>query len=324
MPNSIFSRYRQGENRVTATLLAVLERLGAETTEALLSTAVDGGDETLQLVRYRNQPMGAGEGVPDAQIRASINLLFETKVAIGSVNKKQLLRHLTALDDGSEIQRLYVLTPDSSEPAAVSELADDRVRWLSFAGIRQAIDEFIGTEGLVISERDQFLLRQLQGFLDEEGLVRTPDQVLIVPARVAFDEYLTHSAYVCQPGRTFRNVEYLGFYRKRQIEAVIPKVLYVRDQVVFSKETATELETQTRPFDHDIAQLIRSLLQTGARTDGAPYKVMLLSPQDAPATLKLTAPIAHTGRNAWVQGQRYARRAELEAAKTTDDLVTSK
>jgi hypothetical protein len=322
MPSSIFSRYRQGENRVTATLLAVLERLGAETTEAILSTAVEGGDETLQLVRFRNQPMGAGEGVPDAQIRASINLLFETKVAIGSVNKKQLVRHLGALDDGSEIQRLYVLTPDVSEPAAVGELADERVRWLSFVGIHQAIDEFLGTEGLVISERDQFLLRQLQGFLDEEGLVRSPDQVLVVAARVAFTEYLIHAAYVCQPGRTFRSVEYLGFYRKRQIEAAVPRLRHVRDQVVLSEESAIELVSQNGPFDHDIARLIRSLLEAGTRTPGAPYKVMLLSASDDPATLKLKAPIVHLGHNAWVQGQRYVRRAELEAATSTDDLVT--
>ncbi len=321
MANSIFSRYRQGENRVTATLLAVLERLGAETTEALLSTAVEGGDETLQLVRFRNQPMGTGEGVPDAQIRASINLLFETKVAIGAVNRKQLDRHLAALDDRSEIQRLYVLTPDASEPAGIGELADERVRWLSFAGIHQAIDEFIDTEGLVISERDQFLLRQLQAFLDEEGLVRTPDQVLVVPARVAFDEYLRHAAYVCQPGRTFRSVEFLGFYRKRQIEPIVPRVLHVRDQVVFSLETATELESLNRASDGAIARVIRALLEAGARTDGAPYKVLLLSPSDDSATLILNAPIVHLGRNAWVQGQRYTRRAQLEDATTTEDLA---
>jgi hypothetical protein len=320
MPNSIFSRYRQGENRVTATLLALLERLGPEATETLLSTAVEGGDETVHLVRFRNQPVGNKPGVPDGQIRASVNMLFETKVTPRSVNYQQLTRHLRGLDDGSEVQRLYVLTPDVSEPPALARLNDPRVRWMSFLGIHRAIEEFISEGGRVLGERDEFLLRQFQLFLQEEGLVGLSGEVLVVPARSAYEEYLEYSAYICQPGRSFRNVEYMAFYRRRQIEPEVARVTGVRDQVEFSDLFAAQLRKERSSFANELASLIERVLRDGIRQPGELFKVMLLSGPDDPATDHLSTPIRHLGRSAWVQGQRYVTLESLQQAETTDQL----
>ena len=321
MPNSIFSRYRQGENRVTATLLALLERLGPEATETLLATAVEGGDETVHLVKFRNQPVGPKPGVPDGQIRASVNMLFETKIAPRSVNHQQLARHLRGFDDdGSEVQRLYVLTPDVSEPPAIAKLIDPRVRWMSFLGIHRAIEEFISEGGRVLGERDEFLLRQFQLFLQEEGLVGLSGEVLVVPARTAYEEYLEYSAYICQPGRSFRNVEHMAFYRRRQIEPEVPRVIGIRDQVEFSDLFASQLRKERSSFANDLASLIERVLGDGIRQPGELFKVILLSGPENPATEHLSTPIRHLGRAAWVQGQRYVTLESLKHAVTTDLL----
>ena len=61
MSNSIFSRYSQGENRVTATLMAVLKQLGMDAVEFLLGREVrvfvpDGGGSFLKNLMCDQDP----------------------------------------------------------------------------------------------------------------------------------------------------------------------------------------------------------------------------------------------------------------------------
>lgn len=319
MANNIFSRYRQGENRVTATVLAVFEQLGTEAVESLLGSAVDGGDQSLELVRYRNQPGGAGEGIPDAQIRGSFNLLFETKVVPGAVKRAQLVRHLSAFDEEpASVERLYVLTPDGVEPEAVTSL-DERVLWISFASLRLAIDDYISSEQRVLGDRDIFLLRQLQDFIDEEGLATTPDNVVVIPARNAWGEYARFGIYICQPGRKFRNVEYLAFYRNKRIESVVPQVIAVYDHVEMTRENAAKLAEGTAN-DQAIARLVARLLDEGERADRDTNKVFLLTQPEDSETVHLERALVHQSKNAWVQNQRYVSLDKLVGAETTADL----
>ena len=52
----LFSTYRQGENRVTASMLAVFERIDLALVERLLGAA--SGESELQMVSFRNQFRG--------------------------------------------------------------------------------------------------------------------------------------------------------------------------------------------------------------------------------------------------------------------------
>lgn len=52
----LFSTYRQGENRVTSSILAVLERIDFGRVEELLAAA--SGESVLEMVRFVNQPRG--------------------------------------------------------------------------------------------------------------------------------------------------------------------------------------------------------------------------------------------------------------------------
>lgn len=76
MTNPLFSTYTQGENRVTSTLMAVLENINDQLAEGLLEAVLDESD--ISLVTFENQLVGDGS-VPDAGIRSSTSLLFETK-----------------------------------------------------------------------------------------------------------------------------------------------------------------------------------------------------------------------------------------------------
>ena len=77
--NPWFSTYRQGENRVTSSMLAVFERIDLSLLETILAAAA--GESSLQMVSFTNQPPSKGRSVPDARISANFVYWFEVKTA---------------------------------------------------------------------------------------------------------------------------------------------------------------------------------------------------------------------------------------------------
>ena len=185
----LFSTYRQGENRVTSSILAVLDRIDFGRVEELLAAA--SGESALEMVRFVNQPRG-DRSVPDAAIAASFHYLFEVKTVPNNVGAGQLREHLRMLDGGAKQELLFVLTPDVEPPAAVSDLDDARVVWLNFVSLAQAVDALLDDRASTISEREGFLLRELQGLFEAEGLLGAAEDVVVVAARHAYPNYLKY------------------------------------------------------------------------------------------------------------------------------------
>lgn len=182
--NPLFSTYRQGENRVTSSFLAVAERIDLSLLERLLGAA-SGETGALQMVTFRNQPAGDGS-VPDARISARFSYWFEVKTDRGALGRKQLKDHLTLLDKDDADERLFVVTPDPKEPALIEEMeAGGRLVWFSFADLHAAIDEALDEPTGTVSEHNRFLLRELQALLREDGLLDS-DDVLAVAAREGY------------------------------------------------------------------------------------------------------------------------------------------
>lgn len=102
--NPLLYTYRAGENRVTASMLAVFERIDLALVEAILSAAT--GEASLQMVSFTNQPPGTGQSVPDGRISGHSDLWIETKTETGAVRADQLIEHLRCLGDSGE-QRLW-------------------------------------------------------------------------------------------------------------------------------------------------------------------------------------------------------------------------
>lgn len=312
---SIFSTYSTGENRVTASFLAVLRALSLDRMQRLLGSLMEQSE--FELIRFENQPSKGGTGVPDALIHSSIRILLETKIKTDSVRVDQLQRHLDRLNKAREsVALLLVLTPDDSRPPQVDEVNDSRVVWASFTSLEQAIDEMLDDKYEVVSEREAYLLRELQNMLAAEGLLANSDDVVIVAARRAWPEYEDFHAYVCQPNRSFQQVTRIGFYSKGFIHRMVPKIIATHDEVEMRKGMHLG----------PLGALVDHLVETGKRPEGSSLKVVFLSPPDSGDTEKLDAPIPNdkkskTGKpTAFTMGQRYVSLERLKTAKTTSDL----
>ena len=196
----LFSTYRQGENRVTASMMAVFERIDSSVVERLLSAA--SGESALAIVTFANQITGKPESVPDAAVTANCRYLFEVKTTRGSTRRWQLEAHLNHLDGSFADERLFVISPDATKPSTLDELEDSRVVWLSFLALSQAIEELLSDPSTLVGEQTRFLLHELQALFAEDGLLEHKE-VVIVAAREAWAEYQRYGAYMCQPCRSF-------------------------------------------------------------------------------------------------------------------------
>src|ERR1700733_2571357 len=116
--NPLFSTYRQGENRVTSSMLAVFERIDLSVFESILSAAT--GETALSMVTFTNQPPGAGHSVPDARISASFAYWFEVKTARNALDSHQIREHLANLGRGAD-ERLFLVTPDPDPPTILDQ-----------------------------------------------------------------------------------------------------------------------------------------------------------------------------------------------------------
>lgn len=312
---SIFSTYSTGENRVTASFIAVLRSLTLDRMNRLLGSLLEQAE--FQLIHFENQPSKGAPGVPDAMIQCSLQMLLETKIVRNTVCVKQLRRHLSRLDEAIERDViLLVLTPDDVRPSQLEEVNDDRAVWASFTMLEQAIDEMLEDKYEVISEREAFLLRELQSMLAAEGLLASANDVLVVAARSAWPEYNDFSAYVCQPNRAFQYVTRMGFYSKGIIYPSVPKILEVHEEV----------EMCTGMYEGRLGELVDYLVKSEKRSEGAVFKVLLLSEPDSPDTLTLQNPIPNDKRSksgkptAFTMGQRYVPSEKLIVARATSDL----
>ena len=276
-----------------------------------------------ELVKFQNQPARGGRSVPDGEILSSCRILVETKIKRNTVRAKQLQHHLEQLDSSREATRLLlVLTPDQSQPRAFDQVEDkeSRLVWASFAALDQAIDELLADGNDVVSEREAFLLRELQVMLVEEELIGVASEVVVVAARHAWPEYQRCSAYICQPGRAFKPVRRIAFYSRGQVYPLVPSILDMQDEVVLERGR----------YKGPLGKVIDNLIDTIPRSRkevGHSYKVFLLSSPDDPKTIQLEGPILNdlqskTGQpTAFTMGQRYVAMDKLATATATSDLV---
>jgi len=162
---------------------------------------------------------------------------------------------------------------------------------------------------------------------DQNNISNASDRVVVVAARIALDEYLKYSAYICQPDRAFRDCVRMAFYTQNKIDRHIPKILGQIEAI-----SRDEIERRTDLLDSDRARLrtLRDTMEPARREDWSKrrYKIVFLTPPDSPDTLVLPADIvndqtAGSGRGApFTRGQRYVSLSRLEKGpKTTSELV---
>jgi hypothetical protein len=311
--NPLFSTYRQGENRVTSSMLAVFERIDLTLLESLLAAAA--GEASLAMVTFANQPAGRGHSVPDARISAHFSYWFEVKTTRNALAAHQLSEHLANLKTEGD-DRLFLITPDAEQPEVVARSGDPRVVWFNFRSLFDAIDRTAFDPAVGVSEQHRFLLRELEALLIDDGLVDN-DDVVVVAARFAYPEYLRRNLYICQAERAFRGgLTHMAFYSDGAIQVEVPRIRYREDLVNFTDEEAARRSSGSES-DRAIAAAIQEDLRSGLREDGKAYQVFLLTPPQDSDTVTLTRRIvndtvAASGRPwAWTMSQRYASLTDL-------------
>ena len=331
MPNPLFSTYTHGENRVTSTLVAVLEHVNTKLSEELLEAALDESD--LSLVTFENQVVGEGS-VPDATIRSSTSLWFETKTVPDNVDLEQIRSHLAGLrDEGSDTQRLVVLTPDHERPSKLDRVDDDRVVWTNFDRLVDAAESILARDhgsaeqSLEIpTEREAFLLRELVRFLYGEDLVSgRDDRVLVVAARKAWPEYEEHGLYFCQPNRSFKLAAYLAFYTDGEIKPDVPRITDAIESVELTEDAVESAESVTPTQREELLEVVQRLRESESDRYSSEQKVLFLDDKKG-----LT--LNHGIRNdktadesdrtvAFVQGHRYVSAGALRENPSTTSAL---
>jgi hypothetical protein len=329
VPNPLFSTYTHGENRVTSTTLAVLERIHNRLTEDILESLVDESD--LSLVGFENQVPGPNS-VPDGAITASTALWFETKTERNSVEEQQLRDHLDALEEGTTgLQRLITLTPDADRPSEVAQIDDQRLVWANFEMLVNTIESILARDAgtaeageHIPTEQETILLRELVQFLYAEELPGgADDRVLVVAARRAYDEYDEYGHYFCQPNRSFKPASRLAFYKDGEIKPEVPKITDSVDAVSLTEDGVDAAEELTDSQRSELRDVVEQLDASDSERHGQTQKVLFLGEEkqlEGPISNDKTAEDSDQ-RVAFVYGHRYVSLTDLlEEPSTTTGL----
>jgi hypothetical protein len=335
MANPIFSRYSQGENRVTATILAVFEKLSFALVERILQ--ILSGEQNLGLMKFENQ-VKTSQSVPDARIQASFAYWIETKTKRDAISVSQLKNHLDALKREKNIERkiLLLLSPDRECPKKVKQLHSKFLVWVSFDDLYTAIrevskqDAWLESDLAMPTEQERFLMRELVQMLLAERLVMdNSDSVLVVAAKRAIKEYEAYSVYMCQPHRAFQPVARIAFYHDGMIDRHIAKVVgNPIESVILSHEGLRKDVGVDGVTKRKLGNLVDQLKKTKSDRYGTESKVIFLSSSDSSETMILATDVRNNLTNdsgrpqAFTQGQRYVSLLNLQKnPKTTKELL---
>ena len=320
MTTNLFSTYRQGENRVTSTLMAVLQRLSLPNIDRILQALLE--DSAFSLVSFDNQPRGK-KSTPDARIATGAAIWIETKTARNAVRKDQVRRHLDSLRAG---ENLLLLTPDEMAPAGL----DDRVAWSNFKTLAGAVEEILGDDDEPPSEKEAFLLREFVSMLREDNLLHSAEtRVMVLGARFAWPMYKLLSVYRCgtnKPMRSLRDLDHLAFYAAGAIKPLAPRIKSVVESIdIMDSKEVESLGGGQKRLAKKLQNRIKHHKQS--REFGQAFKVMFLSSPTDDDTVKLENPIINDKRDKngnptpFTFGQpRYVTLKSLRKARRTSEL----
>ena len=320
MTTNLFSSYRQGENRVTATFLAVLQRLSLPNIDRILGALL--GEDTFSLVTFQNQPKGK-RSTPDARIGTGSTIWIETKTIPNAVGQDQIKAHLESLSDGGNF---LLLTPDHEKPGGLPE----KVVWSNFNNLASSIEEILKDEGEPPSEKEAFLLREYISMLRQDGLIgSTMPRVMILGASMAWPMYESLGVYRCavhKPMARLQDSDHMAFYAAGEIKPLVPKIKSVIESIDMSQPG--DVESLDSPQKELAAELREKIdLHQQHHEFGQAFKVMFLSHPNDDETVKLQEPIKNDKKDKngnavpFTYGQpRYVTLESLKKSTKTSEL----
>lgn len=322
MTTPLFSTYRQPEDRVTFTFLAVLQRLSLPNIDRILGALL--GEDSFRLVSFDNQPQGE-KSRPDARIGTGDTVWIETKTQRNAVRLTQIKNHMASLRSGDS---LLLLTPDDRRPEGL----EGSVVWSNFTTLSDVVGRILseGDDSEPPSEKEAFLLRELVSMLRKEGLLRSAEpKVVVVGASSAWPMYQTVHAYRCSPSLRFRDYDQfdrMAFYARGEILPIVPKVKAVIESIDLTRqEEVTSLDSPEKEFADELLKGIGD--SERHRWFHGNFNVMFLSKPGDDETVDLGKPIVndkigkHGKTVPFTYGKpRYVTLESLRKASTTTEL----
>ena len=325
----IFSRYSQGENRVTASITAVLRVLSLPA----FSYVVEGffSEANTDLIMITDQPSRNGKGIPDAIIASSFMVIVEAKMPGNGFNRKQMEGHANRLrvDESHSKRVLIFLTDKDDEPdftAWKSEQSDrDLFRHVSFAQLYDTLDSLVQNGAIALSDTEEFLLKNLLLMFEAEGLLGRPEDTVVVAAGDTYEANIKYGVYICQPGRSFRDVEHIGFYKDGEIKPMFLCVGSARRgrEVVLSDLRNDKASAEDKKLADIIDAYLTDLGWADVPFFQGPFQVFQGEVLDIGRSVENDLTARNSARRvAYTQGQRYAELKKIKAAPTTSKLVS--
>ena len=323
----LFSTYRQRENRVTATLLAVLERLRPSKRERILRKQV--GHSKFKTDTFENQVIRK-HSVPDAKIGSGPAICIETKTERGSVCPDQIARHINGLKCD---ETLLVLTPDDSRPSCLCRPEFAEVSWANFLALDEGVREALEDEDEACTETESFLLKEFSRMLRRDGLLASAkDRVMVIAAgKWAWDMYGPLSVYRCAVKKLMQtpleDFDRLAFYSGGRIQRPVPKIISVIDKVDVTQDAQrSSLDSCQQVLACELWERVKQR-EEKEKFNGE-YKIMFLTTHADADTECLPRPIendktSQTGKRvAFTFGSPvYVTLDSLKKASKTSELV---
>lgn len=371
---NIFSNYSQGENRVTSSIISVISKLSLDSItyifgEIELKNGIEKFEGLIKLkdqVSYSIDVNGNNQKtIPDAEVSANFKYVFETKILPNSVKKndEQISNHLKI-----KLSKLIVLTPDVECPPIITELLEkdenkDRLYWLNFDSLVEIFNnlvdgiaqDYLSSRTIRLFEHERFLLVELVDYINNEYLLSEnySDNVLVIPARTAWDDYIKYKFYICQENRSFRPANYLAFYYDGGIQQKVPQIIGWIDSIPTSQGTELKEEDfknilkesfkvnkvyakgkeeeiiKQQIINNSLANIndwIKNRHSNKEEFKEEFHKIIFLASDENIKTLSNqvtnNSKTKNSSKNtAFVQNQRYVSFDKLQNAKTTSELV---
>lgn len=332
MTTPLFSTYGQTENLVTSTFISVLQRLSLTNMDRILQALLQDiteEDEDFSLVTFTNQPIIPNQP-KNGNLRADASIVpgfasiwIETKIARNDPGlrsqAKDYLKHLP--DDA----RLLLLTPDDNAPL---NLSDDKLIWSNFSVLSDAIEEILQHEDDPPSEKEAFLLRELNMMLNRLGLTFSPsDRVIVVAAADhAWDMYEQLSGYRRARNRTIKSSGYMAFYKDGEIKSRVPRIKSMVERINMTQQS--EIEELCSREKEDAIELWEKIEKHGQQGEfNEDFMVFFLTGSNDSETIDLGKPIKNDKQSKngkpvpFTYGNpRYVTLDSLKSASKTSDL----
>jgi hypothetical protein len=299
---SIFGKYHQEENRVTAALLQILKVGGTEFIANVISEINDIAfpSSEINITTQHKEKQNTYDGLLECNF--SFRVIVESKIKPSAINEAQL-DGLLKNASGQNDYILYI-TPDAEKP---EKLPSNEIYWANWEQINKILQS-TNPE----TEPINFLINEFEKYLESLNLLKTdaPDQrVQIAAGRWGEPNAIKYNFYACQNNRPIKESKYLAFYNKGGIHTLFEIIGLPENDFNLSKSE-----------DEDVKKYLKECEPNYKSTDLRQfYKLKLINDN---LQIKNTAKNKNGKPTAFTMGVfRYTTKEKIDNATTTDELL---